>query len=469
MQDLWDRALDDLRGRLSPESFETWLEPVRYGGLEDDVMILRIPNKFFADWIQSHYLAPMLDAMREQAGTEPIPRTVKWEVDETLRDHVRAVRASEPPKPRRAPSARAARAVRAEPSATLGDGPSSPPPPPDLKPQYTFDSFVVGPSNQLAHAASVAAAAEPGTRFNPLFIYGGAGLGKTHLVNAIGHTLRQRDPNVRIRYVSAEQFTNEFISALQNNAMNEFHQRYRNECDALLMDDVQFLATRVQTQEAFFHTFNALYHLDTQIVVTSDVFPSQIDGLEERLVSRFQSGMVADVQAPELDTRVAILQKKAELEGLDLPADVALFIAEQVRTNVRDLEGMLLRITMKADLLGRPLDLDLARDSLHVVSPTQDTATTVEDVQRAVAAYFSLRVSDLKSGKRQRTVTFPRQLAMYLARQRVGSSYPELGERFGGKDHTTVMSACRKISKLDERGDEKTVDALRAVELKLGL
>ncbi len=452
MEQLWQRALNRLKNRLSEENFETWLAPVHFGGLDGDSMVLKIPNRFFADWISSHYLELILESIAsETSDTDTaVPTGVRWELDETLRDKpVRraelAARAPTPPEPLEVPLN------------------------PDLNPKYRFTNFVVGPANQLAHAASVAAASDPGKRYNPLFIYGGVGLGKTHLVNAIGHTILERNPYARIVYVSAERFTNEFIWSLQNHRINEFRDRYRSGCEVLLMDDIQFLAGRVQTQEEFFHTFNALYHSDKQIVVTSDVYPQQISEMEERLISRFQSGMVADVQAPELDTRIAILQKKAESEHIQLGGDVALYLAQVVKSNVRELEGTLLRLAVKAELLGCAIDLDLAKDSVRTVAMAADTATSVEDIQRAVCDYFGIRLADLKSKRRHRAVSFPRMIAMYLCRERLGTSYPELGERFGGKDHTTVISAYRKIGHLVEEDNDKVRGALVAVEQKLGL
>jgi len=449
MERLWEQALDSLKTHLSAENFETWLGPVQFGGVEADALVLRIPNQFFAEWISAHYLDMIFDTLQREAGESPVPSKVRWELDETLRDKAHVARDTEP-----------VRAPRATPRA---------PEMADLNPKYRFKNFVVGPANQLAHAASVASASEPGRRYNPLFIYGGVGLGKTHLVNAIGHAILQRNPRANILYVSAERFTNEFIWSLQNHQINAFRQRYRSQCDVLLMDDIQFLAGREQTQEEFFHTFNALYHSDKQIVVTSDVYPQQIGEMQERLVSRFQSGMVADVQAPELDTRIAILQKKAESEAIELPSEVALFVAQAVRSNVRELEGTLLRIAVKAELLGLPIDLDLAKETLRAVAPNQDTMTTVEDIQRMACGYFGIRLVDLKSRRRHRAVSFPRMIAMYICRQRLGTSYPELGERFGGKDHTTVISAVRKISGLIEAEDERVLGAVGAIERKLGI
>ncbi len=452
MERLWEQALASLKTSLSAENFETWLAPVRFGGIERDSLVLRIPNQFFAEWISAHYLDMILDTLRTEAGDASVPAKVRWELDETLRERAQAARESTPPP---APSA-----PRATPQA---------PQTANLNPKYRFKNFVVGPANQLAHAASVACGSDPGRRYNPLFIYGGVGLGKTHLVNAIGHAILQRNPRARILYVSAERFTNEFIWALQNHEITAFRERYRSRCEVLLMDDIQFLAGREQTQEEFFHTFNALHHSDRQIVVTSDVYPQQIPEMQERLISRFQSGMVADVQAPELDTRIAILQKKAESENIVLASEVALFLAQTVRSNVRELEGTLLRIAVKAELLGLPIDLELAKETLRAVAPSQDTATTVEDVQRIVCGYFGIRLADMKSRRRHRAVSFPRMIAMYICRQRLGTSYPELGERFGGKDHTTVISAVRKIGGLVEAQDERVLGAVGAIERKLGI
>jgi len=452
MMELWERALETLRMRLSTENFETWLAPVHCETIEDDVAVLRIPNRFYADWISNHYTDLLLEALEGASDGDAAPRKLRFEVDETLQKEVQATRRVEPvaaPRPK----------ARAKAPAITSS---------DLNPKYSFDNFVVGPSNQLAHAASVAVGSAPGKRYNPLFIYGGVGLGKTHLMNAMGHQILSDNPAAVILYLSAERFTNEFIWSLQNHRIDEFRERYRQSCDVLLMDDIQFLAGRDQTQEEFFHTFNSLYHSDKQIVVTSDVYPQQIPEMEERLVSRFQSGMVADIQAPEVDTRVAIVRKKAEAEGIPLTHDVAHFIAQVVKSNVRELEGTLLRLAVKAELLGRPIDLDLAKESLRAVLPPPEQAITVEDIQKAACNYFGIKMSDLKGKRRHRTVTYPRQIAMFICRQRLGTSYPELGERFGGKDHTTVISAVRKINGLLEQNDERTTTVVKAVERKLG-
>jgi chromosomal replication initiator protein len=447
MNEHWESALAELRERLSEENYQTWLGSIRFDGFDGKRLRIRIPNRFYADWIRTHYLDLLLESLRTRSAISDIE--VDWKIDEGL---IEADRRSE--------------ARRSE--STPPPRPSEPPRPPNnLSSKYTFETFVVGPSNQLAHAAAAAAASTPGARYNPLFIYGGVGLGKTHLVNAVGHRVQRDRPDARILYVSAERFTNEFIWALQNHRINEFRNRYRMQCDVLLMDDIQFLASREQTQEEFFHTFNALYHADKQIVVSSDVFPQQIGKMEERLISRFQWGMVADIQAPELDTRVAIVRKKAEQEGIELPQDVANFLAQTVKNNVRELEGTLLRLAVKAELLKRPIDIDFAKDTLRIQLPQKEQSTTVEDIQRAVCEYFSIRMSDMRSDRRHRSVARPRMIAMYLCRQRLRTSYTELGERFGGKDHTTVMSAVRKIESRIESADQELLDCMEAIRLKL--
>jgi len=447
MNEVWHRTLVDLRGRLSEDIFESWIEPLRCDGVAGEVLELRIPNKFYGEWINTHYRDVILDAVGEAGGNVEAPTDIHWQVDASLMP-----RPDPTPVTRSSTQDRSSR--RLDPVQT------------DLNPKYRFDNFVVGPSNQLAHAASVAVGSSPGRRYNPLFIYGGVGLGKTHLMNAMGHEVLRGKPDARILYLSAERFTNEFIQALQNHRIEQFRARYRQGCDLLLMDDIQFLAGRDQTQEEFFHTFNALYHQDKQIVVTSDVYPKRIAEMEERLVSRFQSGMVADIQAPELETRMAILQQKAENEGIELDKDVRLFIAQVVKSNVRELEGTLIRLAVKADLLGQGIDLAMAQETLAPVMPAADRVMSVEDIQRAVCEYFSLRLSDLKSKRRTRTVAFPRMLAMYICRDRLGTSYPELGRGFD-KDHTTVLSAVRKITRQLEEEDAQVVAALNAIERKL--
>jgi chromosomal replication initiator protein len=335
-----------------------------------------------------------------------------------------------------------------------------------INPKHTFPNFVVGPSNELAYAAAVASAGAGGPRYNPLFICGGTGLGKTHLAHSIAHRLLEGKSDARVLYVSAERFTNEFIEALQHHRMEEFRTRYRRNCDALLVDDIQFLAGREQTQEEFFHTFNALRDADKPIVVTSDKYPQELQRMPERLISRFTSGLVADVQTPALETRVAILRKKAALEGIPLADEVAVLLAQSIKSNVRELEGTLIRLAAKSSLLGRPIDIEFTESELAMVNPIKPDASSVEDIQRAVCSHFSFSNAELLSKDRHKSVAFARQVAMYLCRQRLKCSFPELGRAFGNRDHTTVMSACRRVESL--RRQDPQVDAhLQAIEHKL--
>ncbi len=336
-----------------------------------------------------------------------------------------------------------------------------------LNPKYTFKNFVVGPSNELAHAAAIAAAGGGGPRYNPLFICGPTGLGKTHLMHSIAHQILESRPDACVLYVSAERFTNQFIEALQHHKMEEFRQRYRSECDLLLVDDIQFLAGREQTQEEFFHTFNALHEADKPIVVSSDKYPQDLQRMPERLISRFTSGLVADIQTPALETRVAIVRKKAALEEIDLDDEVAVLLAQHIKSNVRELEGTLIRLAAKSSLMGRSIDLEFAKAEIALVAPRRKETRSVEDIQRAVCGHFRLTNAELLSKDRHKSVAFARQVAMYLCRQRLKCSFPELGRAFGNRDHTTVMSAVRRVEAL--RRSDPEVDAhLQAIESRLG-
>ncbi|MGH7272580.1 MAG: chromosomal replication initiator protein DnaA, partial [Polyangiaceae bacterium] len=336
-----------------------------------------------------------------------------------------------------------------------------------LNAKYTFGNFVVGPSNQLAHAASMAAAGTSGRRHNPLFVCGGTGLGKTHLVHAIAYRVRDERPDARIVYISAERFVNEFVQALQDQRMCDFRARYREKCDLLLVDDIHFLAGKTQTQEEFFHAFNALHQAGRQIVVTSDKYPQQLDKMEERLVSRFQWGLVADIQAPELETRVAIVRKKAQLEHIELGDDVCLFIAQSVRSNVRELEGTLIRLAAKASLLGKGIDLAFTRVEIAASGSSRPNEASVDDIQRTVCHHFRLRSTDLLSKDRHKSIAFARHVAMYLCKQRLKCSFPELGRAFGNRDHTTIISAVRKVEVL-RTTDPEVRAHIEALERKLG-
>lgn len=446
MLELWKNTLKSLQDQMAAQHFEAWLRPIR-ASVDGEVLVLKVPNKFAKEWLTNNYLEMIRDTLRGARGSDI---ALRLDLDSSATEEAQLA-----PVPTEA---------LATPSAPVEPPRSTP----GLNPKYNFQNFVVGPSNQLAHAAALAAAQMPGRKYNPLFIYGGVGLGKTHLVNAIGHALHARDPNQRILYLSAERFTNDFIDCLQNKKMDEFRSRYRRQCDVLLMDDIQFIAGRDQTQEEFFHTFNALYDGFRQIVVTSDKYPQEIPDLQERLVSRFLWGLIADIQAPEMETRVAILRKKALAEQIPLPDDVAFFLAETIKSNVRELEGTLIRLAAKSSIDGRDITMDLARETMRIAAPTHVTNLTVEEIQRAVCTYYNVKLNDLKSERRNRSISFPRQVAMFVCRNHLKTSYPELGQKFGGKDHSTVIAACRKIEALLHT-DSSLQSAIETIERKLGL
>ena len=455
----WQKAVEQTRGR-SPASFEQWFSSVQFDGLDGGILSLTARDEFVRDWVKTHFLPDLL-AELERDGE---PLRVEWRVSQRIERPVCEPKAPAAPtreqaRPRRLtpegpPSGRARAAFdRAQLSAALN-------------PKHTFENFVVGPSNELAYAAALASAGGGGPHYNPLFIAGGTGLGKTHLMHAIAHKLLSERPETRVIYVSAEHFTNEFIEALQHHKMDEFRSRYRSECDLLLLDDIQFLAGREQTQEEFFHTFNALRDADKPIVVTSDKYPQQLQRMPERLVSRFTSGLVADIQVPQLETRVAIVRKKADIEKIPLSDEVAHMLAQTIQSNVRELEGALIRLAAKSSLTGRGIDAEFARDELARVSSRRPDVMSVEDIQRAVCSHFRLSNTELLSKDRHKSVAFARQVAMYLCRQRLKCSFPELGRAFGNRDHTTVMSAVRRVEAL--RAKDPQVNAhLEAIEQRL--
>jgi chromosomal replication initiator protein len=459
---LWTDALEQTRGR-SPASFEQWFSSVQYDGFETGLLSLTARDEFVRDWVKAHFLPDLLSHLARLSGeANPASLRVKWNISNRLDRPVcqpRRRSSDPPPAPAstlmggRARSERPSRYSKAQLTAALN-------------PKHTFPNFVVGPSNELAHAAAFASAGGGGPRYNPLFIAGGTGLGKTHLMHAIAHKVLDERPDSRIVYVSAEHFTNEFIEALQHHKMDEFRARYRTDCDLLLVDDIQFLAGREQTQEEFFHTFNALHDADRPIIVTSDKYPQQLQRMPERLVSRFTSGLVADIQTPQLETRVAIVRKKAELEGIELSDEVAVMLAQNVQSNVRELEGALIRLAAKSSLTGRHIDEEFALQELSLVSPRRPELMSVEDIQRAVCTHFRLSNSDLLSKDRHKSVAFARQVAMYLCRQRLKCSFPELGRAFGNRDHTTVMSAVRRVEALRQR-DPQVNAHLEAIEQRL--
>ena len=467
MHDVWDAAIAELRGKM-PGSFDRWFSSVQFDGLTDGVLQLRAQNAFVRDFVSDHYLPTLKEKLRERTGHAI---DVAWSIDGDLATPVSprdGDRVSTPPP---APVEMASSSPSIEPpapSVRASVAPPSTPLPEGLNPKYIFANFVVGTSNELAHAAALAAAGAGSVRrYNPLFICGGTGLGKTHLLHAIGHHLHKERPGCRIVLVSAEAFTNEFIAAIAAKEMDAFRTRYRTQCDLLLMDDVHNLAGREQTQEEFFHTFNALHSADKQIVLTSDRYPHDLERTTERLVSRFTWGLVADVQVPQLETRVAIVRKKAAMEQLDLDDDVAVLLAQAIRSNVRELEGALIRLAAQASILGRRIDLEFARSVLASALPARAAPVSVEDVVRAVCHHFNLRSSDLLGKDRHRSVAQARHVAIYLCRQRLKCSYPELGRHFGHRDHTSVMHAVKKVAAM-QATDPDLRGHIDAIERKLG-
>jgi chromosomal replication initiator protein len=471
---VWRDAIAFTRDK-SPASFDQWFSGVQFDALTDGVLSLRARDEFVRQWVDEYFLPTLSERLGNQTG---LSIQVRWTIDGALdRPMASPVASFAPVKPRALsvrPNVHDTAATAASPTTGVHPVLADPQravavaaPIEGLNAKYTFANFVVGPSNQLAHAASMAAAGVVGRRHNPLFICGGTGLGKTHLVHAIAYRVREERPAARIVYISAERFVNEFVQALTDQRMHDFRARYRDKCDLLLVDDIHFLAGKTQTQEEFFHAFNSLHQASRQIVVTSDKYPQQLDKMEERLVSRFQWGLVADIHAPELETRVAIVLKKAQLEHIELAEDVVLFIAQTVRSNVRELEGTLIRLAAKASLLGKTIDLAFARAEIAATTTMRPNEASVEDIQRVVCHHFKLRSTDLLSKDRHKSIAFARHVAMYLCKQRLKCSFPELGRAFGNRDHTTVISAVRKVQHL-RTSDPEVRAHIEAIERKLG-
>lgn len=444
----WQEILSTLEPAMSKPSFDAWLKPSVPVAIEDGALIVEVPHEFARDWLQSRYEGPITQALRAATGLDLAVRFVVPKQPKTL-DAALAHAAPEKD------SADAAEVPQPEDAAQSV-----------LNPKYTFSSFVVGNSNRFAHAASLAVAEAPGKAYNPLFIYGGVGLGKTHLMQAIGHYVMSHYPSLKVVYVSCEQFTNELINAIRYEKTLDFREKYRN-VGVLLIDDIQFLAGKERTQEEFFHTFNALYEANRQIVISSDRPPKEIATLEDRLRSRFEWGLITDIQAPDLETRIAILKKKASLEKLQVPNDVLVYIANQIHSNIRELEGALIRVVAFASLVNKQITVQLAAEVLRDMLPSsKPKQISIELIQKIVAEYFNLSVDDLTAKKRSRTVSFPRQIAMYLARELTESSLPRIGEEFGGRDHTTVIHACEKIHE-DMKNDPTLSATIKEIISKL--
>ena len=415
----WDRILQHMERRVNPHSFTTWFRPTRQEGTENGKLIVRVPTRVFRKRLTETY-GELLKAVLVEVG---------------LPDTQLEFLCSEPEAP--ASPSLAGKQARLDFDAVDHQ----------LNPRYTFESFVVGASNQFAHAAAQAVAEQPSRAYNPLFLYGGVGMGKTHLMQAVGHLIKRRNPQMRLTYLSAEKFTNEVINSLRFDRMISFRDRFRG-VDVLLVDDIQFIAGKERTQEEFFHTFNALYEQQKQIVVSSDCPPKEISAIEERLRSRFEWGLIADIQPPDLETKIAILQKKAETEHVQIPEDVAEFIARSIKSNVRELEGALTRLLAYASLTGTAITLSTAQQVLKNIIATQEKKVTIELIQKRVGEHFGLREQELKVRSNSKTIAYPRQIAMYLVKQLTSASLPEIGRQFGGKHHTTVLHSIRKIDTL---------------------
>jgi chromosomal replication initiator protein len=436
MNRLWQETLAHLEQTLNPQHFSTWIKPIRFVRVEKDVIQLEVPNRFVRDWIRDHYV-PMIRETVSRIGA--VAYRIQLEIKSNFQEKESDVSEIEIPRHIPLPPDTSRDNQQRE---WNGMG--------NINSKYVFDEFVAGSSNQFAYAAAMAVANNPATTYNPLFIYGGVGLGKTHLVNAIGNAIMKKNPGMRVCYYTSEKFMNELINSLRYAKMDEFRNKFRS-MDVLLIDDVQFIAGKERTQEEFFHTFNALYESHKQIVVTSDKFPKEIPGLEERLRSRFEWGLIADIQPPDVETKQAILKMKAEHNGIELPEEVTQFLATSVSSNVRELEGFLIRIGAYASLTSTPVSLAMAREILKDILVEKNREITVEEIQKTIANHFNIKVADLKSPKRLKALVLPRQIAMYLARQLTSCSYPEIGERFGGKDHSTIIHAIKKIEKQMEQ------------------
>jgi len=440
---VWKKCLERLEEELSAQQFNTWLRPL-HAVQDANMLTLLAPNRFVMDWVRERFFERIAELIGEYGGGLKVQVEVGSQsrnaADLTRSASVRAVPASNVVSTTRTPS-------------IIGR----------LDPSFTFETHVEGKSNQLARAAAKQVGENPGGAYNPLFIYGGVGLGKTHLMQAAGNLILSHRPEASVAYIHAERFVADMVKALQHNAINEFKKLYRN-LDALLIDDIQFFVGKERSQEELFHTFNALQESKRQVIITADRFPRELVGVEERLISRFGSGLIVSIDPPELETRVAILIKKAKQEGVELPEDVAFFIAKRVRSNVRELEGALRRIMASAYFTGRQIDVSLVNDSLKDLISFQERLVTINNIQKTVAEYFKIRVSDLHAKSRSRQVARPRQVAMALAKELTDHSLPEIGDAFGGRDHTTVLHACRKVSELkakDSRVNEDYSNLLR--------
>ncbi|MCF8719152.1 chromosomal replication initiator protein DnaA [Nitrospina gracilis] len=451
MDALWKNCLDHIEQKILPENFNTWFTPLYPCARNENTLTLVVPNRFFERCLRENYLELIHETLEHIANK-------KLEVCFQVNGAISGIEV--PPNgngngnghhPVSAPSEAEMKAPAA-PRVEVGEGPRV-----DsfLNPKYTFDRFVIGPNNQFAHAACQAVAQKPAYTYNPLFLYGAVGLGKTHLLHAIGNQISEQNPNLSVRYISAERFTVDLIESIKRDKMAAFREKYRP-LDVLLVDDIQFIAGKERTQEEFFYTFNSLYEYHKQIVVSSDRYPKDMKNIEERLRSRFESGLIADIMPPDLETKMAILYKKADFHEKNISQDVAMFLANNIKSNIRELEGILLRVIAYSSFTRRDIDLDLAKEVLKDFTVDKNKHFSIANIQKVAAQYFNIKVSDLKSKKRSRDISIPRQIAMYICREYTQASLPEIGKQFGGKDHTTVIFSHRKISGLIKENNELT-------------
>ncbi|MBI2413832.1 MAG: chromosomal replication initiator protein DnaA [Deltaproteobacteria bacterium] len=443
---IWKNCLDGVVEHVSPQHFATWFRPIKVVGTTESGLELEVPNRFFLEWIKEHYLPLIQEVMRRVSKKD---LSLSWRVSDEMAEL------------KAAPAATSSKKSSKEPKSVKPAGLN-------LSPKYTFENFVIGKANEFAHAACSAVAGSLGSKYNPLFIYGCVGLGKTHLLQAIGHKVLLANPSARVCYYTSERFMNDFINYVSRQKMADFRGRFRN-VDVLLIDDIQFWAGKERTQEEFFHTFNTLYEGHKQIVVTSDKFPKDIDGLEERLRSRFEWGLVADIQPPDTETKIAILRKKAKAEGVRIPDDVASWLSGVSSSNVRELEGFLNRIIAVSSLTNLEITLPMAKEALkNLLKEKEEKVLTMDEIQKTVAAYYDIKPSDLKSKRRHKTVALPRQVAMFIARTYGSFSFPEIGSAFGGKDHSTAIHAVKKIEKEVPESTELK-QAIKALKESLGI
>ncbi|WP_434292084.1 chromosomal replication initiator protein DnaA [Clostridium botulinum] len=438
LTETWEKAINIIKGELTEVSFNTWIKSINPISLENNSLKLAVPNDFTKGILESRYKDLIVNALK-------LLTSKKYNIDFIVTTEEKIEKNHNNEK---------SNIVVNDEMSTM------------LNPKYTFDSFVIGNSNRFAHAASLAVAESPAKAYNPLFIYGGVGLGKTHLMHAIGHYILHNNPKSQVVYVSSEKFTNELINSIKDDKNVEFRNKYRN-IDILLVDDIQFIAGKERTQEEFFHTFNALYEANNQIIISSDRPPKEIPTLEDRLRSRFEWGLIADIQAPDFETRMAILKKKADVEKLNIPNEVMVYIATKIKSNIRELEGALIRIVAFSSLTNKEISVDLASEALKdIISSKQTRQVTIDIIQEVVANYYNLKIEDLKSARRTRNIAFPRQIAMYLSRKLTDMSLPKIGEEFGGRDHTTVIHAYEKISN-NLKKDESLQNAIKELNKRI--